>query len=297
MFEGFLSSLGSVLVTVLILVVVVVVAYVLCVLAVYLKHDFLLYYMLRDQVRLARWLIASIINFYRYHWRFALGLFLFSGLYLLFYCALPGWTDVHTVQKHLVSLFSSTMITATAATLAKRRMKWLLRLAPITTVSTAGITAYYLYAESMYLVPQPVLPLPLELVAIAAIPAIVGAALARRLYWRIKTRRETDTAYPNLHEAASPSSTNPHHPGNPRSVYAPNRGASRIERVYGARSGEEVASRRAGGAGIRGGGPGGRPESEGRRAYRYLGRLSPKDGRGGGAGRKRGERDRDSGER
>ena len=294
MFEGFLSSLGSVMVTVLILVVVVVVAYVLCVLAVYLKHDFLLYYMLRDQVRLARWLITSTINFYRYHWRFALGLLLFSGLYLLFYCALPGWTDVHTVQKHLVSLFSSTMITATAATLAKRRMKWLLRLAPITTVSTAGITAYYLYAESMYLVPQPAPPFPLELVALAAVPAIVGVVLVRRLYWRIKTRREADTACLNPHEAAGPNSVNPHHPGNPRSVYVPNRSRSKIERVYGARSGGKSVSTRVGEGGIGGGERGVRLESEGRRAYRYLGRLSPDDGWSEDAGRKRRAKDRDS---
>jgi len=293
LFEGFLSSLGSVLVTVLILVVVVVVAYVLCVLAVYFKHDFLLYYMLRDQVRLARWLITSIINFYRYHWRFALGLFLFSGLYLVFYCALPGWTDVHTVQKHLVSLFSSTMITTTAALLAKRRMKWLLRLAPITTVSTAGITAYYLYAESMYLVPQPALPFPLELVALAAIPAIVGAVLVRRLYWRIKTRHEADTAYPNPHEAAGPNSINPH-PGNPRSVYVPNQSRSKIERVYGTRSDGKSVSTRVGEAGIEGGERSVRLESEGRRAYRYLGRLSPEDAWSEGAGRKRRAKDKDS---
>ena len=54
------------------------------------RRSLVLYFILRDQMRLANWLIKSTINFYRHHWRFALGLSSFTALYLVLYCALPG---------------------------------------------------------------------------------------------------------------------------------------------------------------------------------------------------------------
>lgn len=205
-------------------------------LLIYFKHDFLFYYMLRDQVRFMKWLIKSSVKFLVNHWRFVLTVSSFSAIYLVFYSALPGWTEVHTAQKNLVSLFSSTMITASLVVLAKRKMKWLLRLAPITTVSIATITTYYVYTESMYLVPQlTIQQFPLELVALILIPLIIGIALSKKLYWRLKTRHQSNEVYLKPQETVKHhNNSNPGYDNVYRSSHSSkeNRGLSKIEKAY-----------------------------------------------------------------
>ncbi len=254
MFESFFSNITSTLGTVFAIVVVIILVYIFCMCALYFKHDFLLYYMLRDQVRFMHWLLRSTYNFLRNHWRFVLTILSFSGLYLVFYSALPGWTEVHTVQKHLVSLFSSTMITATVVVLAKRKMKWSLRLAPISTVSITAIIVFYLYAESIYLVPNlNVQPFPFEIVALVLIPSIIGIALLNKLYWLMKTRHQSNEAYLNpqgtINGNSHSHSANPQYPSNPRAnnyrsaiFQRENRGLEKIEKAYGISSRREDTS-------------------------------------------------------
>lgn len=304
MFESFFSNISSTLNSILAIIIVIIVIYVicLCIFAIGLRKNFVFYFIMRDQIRLAHWLIRSTVKFYRYHWRFALGLYSFLTLYLVFYSALPGWADIHTLQKHLISIFSALMITTTAALLAKRKMKWSLRLAPTTTASITAIVAYYLYSESMYLVPQPLLqPFPLELVALIAVPSIITIALIKKLHWRIKTRHQSDEVYLNLQETTSNnnpnpnSNSNPHHPGNvDNGVYQSShflkasRSLSKIEKAYGVRGRKEQTSHTFGGArNLEEGDLSEYLESERKRTEKNLERLFPKEERSEGVERKR----------
>ncbi|MFB0561168.1 MAG: hypothetical protein ACETWM_08125 [Candidatus Lokiarchaeia archaeon] len=295
MFENFFSNITSILSTFIGIIVVIIIAYVFCLLLLYFKHDFLLYYMLRDQVRFIHWLIKSSANFLINHWRFVLTVSSFSAIYLVFYSALPGWTEVHTAQKHLVSLFSSTMITATAVVLAKRKMKWLLRLAPITTVSIATITAYYLYTESVYLVPQlTIQPFPLELVALVLIPSIIGIALSKKLYWRLKTRHQSNEVYLNPQGTISDndnSNPNPSYDTVYRSSHFSkgNRGLSKIEKAYrvGSKREQHTSNPVCGARNLEKGDLSLLLESERKRMEKNLGRLFPEDQRNEGEERKR----------
>jgi len=233
-FEWFLSNVTSILTSGFFIVVAIIVVYIFCLCVIWYRNDFLFYYIMRDQVRLVKWLITSTATFFRNHWRFALVMFLFGGLYLAFYSALPGWTETHTLQKHMVSAYSSAVITATVVLLAKRKMSWALKLAPVTVVSTTGILVFYLHAESMTLTPQLTQPLPLELVAVVLAPSIIGAALLRRLYLRMKTKRidvylpQNGSKPKNLHDPGNGGSGNgaTHSSGGRRRP-------SKIEKAYG----------------------------------------------------------------
>ncbi len=196
MFENFLSNIVSLLQSVLVIVIILVLGYILCLCLLWVRHDFLLYYMLRDQTRLARWVINNTINFYKKHWRLALGVFLFFTVYTLFYSALPGWTETHTKQRLLISLYASTMITATVATLAKRKIKWTLRLTPISTISVTAILAYYLLTEGSYPIPQNMQTPVLELIAIALIPSIITVAALKKIRRQIATKHQQNQLYP-----------------------------------------------------------------------------------------------------
>ncbi|MHA1210217.1 MAG: hypothetical protein ACTSP1_13715 [Candidatus Freyarchaeota archaeon] len=234
MFEWFLSNVTSILTSGFFIVVAIIVVYIFCLCVIWYRNDFLFYYIMRDQVRLVKWLISSTATFFRNHWRFALVVFLFGGLYLAFYSALPGWTETHTLQKHMVSAYSSAVITATMVLLAKRKMSWALKLAPVTVVSTTGILMFYLHAESMTLTPQLTQPLPLELVAVVLAPSIIGASLLRRLYLRIKTKR-TDVYLPQ--NTLSPTNSyDPCNGGSGHGATHPSggrRSPSKIEKAYG----------------------------------------------------------------
>ncbi|MEM2136194.1 MAG: hypothetical protein QW261_15795 [Candidatus Jordarchaeaceae archaeon] len=195
MFENFLSNIASILQSVLVIVIILVLGYIFCLCFLWSRHDFLLYYMLRDQTRLLRWLIKNTVNFYKKHWRFALGTFLFFTVYILFWSALPGWTETHTIQKILISLYASIMITATVATLAKRKMKWALRLTPISTTSITAILAYYLLTESFYLIPQYMQTPALEVIALVLIPSIITIAAFKKICQQIATKHQQNQLY------------------------------------------------------------------------------------------------------
>ncbi|MEX2723653.1 MAG: hypothetical protein Q6367_007130 [Candidatus Freyarchaeota archaeon] len=195
MFENFLSNIASILQSVLVIVIILVLGYIFCLCFLWSRHDFLLYYMLRDQTRLLRWLIKNTVNFYKKHWRFALGTFLFFTVYILFWSALPGWTETHTIQKILISLYASIMITATVATLAKRKMKWALRLTPISTTSITAILAYYLLTESFYLIPQYMRTPALEVIALVLIPSIITIAAFKKICQQIATKHQQNQLY------------------------------------------------------------------------------------------------------
>lgn len=199
MFESFFSNLSSMLSSVLTIVIIIIVINVLCLGFLAVKGKLtLVYLIIRDQVRLTFWFVWSTIKFFINHWRFASGLILFPFLYLVFYSALPDWAGVYMMQKELVSLFSSTMISATVVLLAQRKIKWLLRLAPVSTASITTIIAIFLYTENTYLVPQLIMqPFPLGLLALVLIPSIISIALAKKLYWMFKTRHQSDEAYLN----------------------------------------------------------------------------------------------------
>lgn len=199
MFEGFFSNLSSILSNILAITVVIVAINILCLVVLILKGRVgVAYLIVRDQLRLTYWLLKSTAKLIIKHWAIALGLILSFFLYVAFYTALPDWMGVYAMQKQWVSLFSSIMISATVVLLAKRKMKWLLRLAPVSTVSVTTIIAIFLYTESNYLVPQiSMQPIPLGLLALVLIPSIISIALAKKFYWMAKTRHKLKEEYIN----------------------------------------------------------------------------------------------------
>nr|MDO8081857.1 hypothetical protein [Candidatus Freyarchaeota archaeon] len=249
MFESFFSNLSSMLSSVLTILIVVIAINVLCLgILVATGKITVAYLILRDQIRLTYRFVRSITKFFINHWEFASGLILFCVLYIVFYSALPDWAGAYTMQKQLVSFFSSTMISATVVLLAQRKIKWLLRLAPISTASITTIIAIYLYTESVYLVPQlTTQPFPLELLALVLIPSIISIALAKKLHWMVKTRHQSNEAYLNTQSIIKSQNPNsdPDYPDNPdENTYEPthfskegkNRGLTKVEKVYGGKS-------------------------------------------------------------
>ncbi|MBS7249525.1 MAG: hypothetical protein KIH08_02875 [Candidatus Freyarchaeota archaeon] len=229
MFESFLSNIASILQSVLVIVIILVLGYIFCLCLLWVRHDFLLYYMLRDQTRLVRWLINNTINFYKKHWRFALGVFFFFTVYTLFYSALPGWTETHTTQRLLISLYASTMTTATVATLVKRKMKWALRLTPTSTISITAILAYYLLTEGSYPIPQYTQTPAPELVALVLIPSIITIAAFKKIRQQIKYQQKQ--LYPNPQDAIHNNQVNPKH--SPRnSSYPANHKEDAYKKAY-----------------------------------------------------------------
>lgn len=245
MFENFFSNLSSIISNVLAVVIVIIAINVLCLGILIAKGKITVAYLIiRDQMRLTYWFFRSTISFVINHWAFAFGLILLFFLYIVFYSALPDWAGVYTMQKQLVSLFSSIMISATVVLLAQRKMKWLLRLAPVSTASITTIIAIFLYTENTYLFPSMSMqPFPFGLLALVLIPSIISIALAQKLYWTIKTRHQLNEEYANqeITNNHNPDS-DPDNSSNPyENPYKPahfsktrgNLGLTKIEKAYG----------------------------------------------------------------
>ncbi|MEM3594831.1 MAG: hypothetical protein QXS27_08865, partial [Candidatus Jordarchaeaceae archaeon] len=166
-----------------------------------------------------------------------------------FYSALPDWMGIYTMQRQLLSLFSSTMISATIVLLAKRKMKWLLRLAPVSTISIIAANAVFLYTERIQFLPQLTTQFPLELIALVLIPSIISIAAAKKLYWKIKTRHKLSKECMNqeVNNSQNPA-TNPHYVSdseNPKSTYSmigENRRLTKIEKAYGVKGRKYVSN-------------------------------------------------------
>lgn len=234
MFENFLSNIASLLQSVLVIVIILILGYIFCLCLLWIRHDFLLYYMLRDQTRLVRWLINNTINFYKKHWRFTLGVFLFFTVHIVFYSALPGWNETHATQRLLISLYASTMITVTVAALARRKMKWALRLTPISTISITAILAYYLLTEGSYLIPQ-YIPIPdLELIALVLIPSVITIAAFKKIRQQIATNHQQNQLFLSQDTNYNNHQNNPKQNPNNYS-YPPNHNEDTYKKAYFAR--------------------------------------------------------------
>lgn len=255
MFEGFFSNLSSILSNVLAIIVVIVAINILCLVVLILKGRVAVAYLIiRDQLRLTYWLLKSTAKLFVKHWEIALGLILSLFLYVAFYSALPNWMSVYTMQKQWVSMFSSIMTSATVVLLAKRKIKWLLRLVPVSTVSITTIIAIFLYTESNYLVPQiSTQPIPLGLLALVLIPSIISIALVKKFYWMVKTRHQLKVEYINQEATSNYNpildqdfADNPTE-NTPTTHYLKtreNRGLTNIEKAYGRKRMENSNPRR-----------------------------------------------------
>jgi hypothetical protein len=246
MFESFFSNLSSILYTILIIVIVLIAIYFLILgIITATGHIGTSYHIWRDTMFTIRWLIRGTVKLFRNHGEFMTGLTLFIISYVLFYCALPDWADAYTMQKYLVCLFSSVMISATGSMLVHRKMKWLLRLATVSLVSITAIIAIYLNNQNSYLIPQQTIqPFYFELLALVLILSIIGIALAKKLHWTIKTRRQPDEAYLNtqgITNNQSPDSELDYPDELDENIYQPaqfsktgeNRGLTKVEKAYG----------------------------------------------------------------